>query len=67
MLEVRKWSETNPNPYDVVFVHEGKSYFQPGVSFSTDTIAQKHKASLEKRLSETPEAKNFILDHWEQD
>lgn len=62
-FEVRKWSNTNVKPFDVVYItDDGKSHYQPGVSFSTEDKANNHKVTLEKS-AETYGVK-FILDHW---
>lgn len=66
-LQVRKWSETSKTPFDVVYLRDGKSKFQPGAVFSTELAAEKHKAALEKQCNEVSSSENFINDHWEQD
>ena len=62
-FEVRKWSNTNVRPFDVVYItDDGKSHYQPGACFSTEDQAMKHKSSLEQS-AETSGVK-FILDNW---
>lgn len=67
MFKVRKWSDTNARPYDVVFEHNGRSHFQPGCTFSTEEKAQEHLSVLEKRIQENPGVDKFIIDTWPTD
>lgn len=67
MFEVRNWSATNNQPWDVVFMHNGESHYQPGVMFSTKEKAEQHKATLEQVAMDNPESINFVLDHWLKD
>lgn len=68
-FKVRRWSETDERPYDVVALdHDNnKQHYQPGAEFSTEDLAKNHAATLVKSVSENPERVKFIRDHWPVD
>jgi len=68
-FKVRKWANSNKSPFDVVALdHDNnKQHYQPGVAFSTEAAAERHKESLSARIVTNPESKKFIRDHWPVD
>ncbi|SOK58835.1 hypothetical protein [Yersinia phage fHe-Yen9-03] len=68
-FKVRKWSETNAKPFDVVLVDHLKNnqHYQPHVEFSTIENAEKHMETLSTLITTNPERINFIRDHWPVD
>lgn len=67
MFKVRKWSDSNTRPYDVVYVDDIRNniHYQPGVEFSTIEGAYKHKEVLIKSTDE--DSIEFIRNHWPTD
>lgn len=68
-FKVRNWSNTNARPFDVVYEdHQHNNvHYQPGVQFSTESMAHEHAARLTCNLNENPDSLNFIRDHWPVD
>jgi hypothetical protein len=67
MFKVRKWSDTNSKPYDVVYLDYAMNnqHYQPGADFSTKELAEAHRVALVKNF--TPNSLQFIRDHWPTD
>lgn len=66
-FKVRKWSNTNERPFDVVYedLQHNNVHYQPGVEFSTEELAEKHRVSLV--INFTGDSVAFIRDHWPTD
>ena len=62
--KVRKWSDSNARPYDVVYedLQHNNVHYQPGVEFSTEALAEHHRTSLV--IAFTADSVNFIRKHW---
>lgn len=67
MFKVRKWSDSNAKPYDVVYLDYtmNNQHYQPGVEFSTEEMAEKHRQALVANF--TDDSLSFIRDHWPVD
>lgn len=65
-FKVRKWSNTNERPFDVVYedLQHNNVHYQPGVEFSTEEFAVQHAKSLSNSIENNPERLSFIRDHW---
>lgn len=67
MLKVRKWSDTSPTPWDVVFINGDKTHYQPGAVFSTPDAADKHLEVLQTIINDSSSSTRFIIDNWPTD
>lgn len=65
-FKVRKWSDVNCRPFDVVALdHDNnKQHYQIGVEFSTESTAENHAETLTNALKSDPSRSNFIRDVW---
>ncbi|AQW88560.1 hypothetical protein pEaSNUABM50_00033 [Erwinia phage pEa_SNUABM_50] len=68
-FKVRKWSDTNARPFDVVLLDylKNNQHYQPNVEFSTEALANQHLVSLQNSVLNNPDSVNFIRDHWPVD
>ena len=66
-FKVRNWSTTNARPFDVVYEdHQHNNvHYQPGVEFSTEEMAEKHRIALVNNF--TNGSLDFIRSHWPTD
>lgn len=66
-FKVRKWSDTNARPYDVVYLDHtnNNQHYQPGVEFSTEELANIHMEALKRHY--TDQSDKFIKDNWPVD
>lgn len=64
MFKVRKWSDTNAKPYDVVYLDtvNNNQHFQGDVSFSTEAEAEVYRKALAKSADEV--GIKYLLDTW---
>jgi hypothetical protein len=67
MFKVRKWSNTNAKPYDVVYLDKvnNNQHYQAGVDFSTEAEAEVYRKALVQSASDV--GVNHILDTWPTD
>lgn len=64
-FEVRKFSNTAIEPFDIVFkdyIDNGK-YSEPNVTFATAQDAEEYKKELEQKFG-TGKMYQYILNHW---